>query len=71
MQKIIEDEIKLANAFSSITHECKCGHRVHIPHKVDFVYCSWCCRRVYRNAFIEFKRKLLRACGKDTNEQIS
>ena len=71
MRKMIEQEIKLSEAFDRIKHKCKCGHTVHVKSKLDFVYCDWCGRRVFRTEKIEFKRKLLRACGKDDNDQVS
>lgn len=68
--KMLQDEIKLAKEFAKISHKCKCGHTVPIPNKVNFVYCGWCHRRVYKNKEIEFKYKLMSACGKGKNEQI-
>lgn len=64
-------EIKIANDLSKIKHKCKCGHTVYISNRVDFVYCDYCFRRVFRNDFIEFKHKLYESCGKRINEQIS
>lgn len=69
--KLIDFEIKLSDDFTKIKYKCRCGHTVYISNKMDFAYCSWCGRRVFKSDLIEFRRKLLRACGKDNNEQIS
>ena len=71
MRKGFDMETKLANAFSEISHICKCGHVVHIQSNIDFVYCDWCGRKVYKNDLVKFKRKLLAACGKVNHDQVS
>lgn len=67
----MKNEIKIMNELAKIKHKCECGHTVIVPNKVDFVYCDYCFKRVYRNDFMKFKHNLLRACGKPQNEQIS
>lgn len=67
----VPEEVKISEALSKIRHKCKCGHTVFIPNKVDFVYCDYCFRRVYKNDFSKFKRELLKAMGCGINEQIS
>lgn len=49
---------------------CKCGHRVLVPNRYDFVYCDYCFRRVYRDDRTEFKFKLMEELGEYSNEQI-
>lgn len=71
MKKMLQKEIKISNEFSKIRYVCKCGHPVYMSNKMDFTYCSYCGKRVYKDDFTEFKRKLLRACGRDNNEQVS
>ena len=71
MGLIMKNEIKITNELAKIKHKCNCGHTVIVPHRVDFVYCDYCFKRVYRSDFMEFKHNLLRACGRPQNEQIS
>lgn len=37
---------------------CKCGHSCYVPHSRDYLLCSHCHNRVYRNKMIEFKYKM-------------
>lgn len=71
MQGMVKHDIRRQEALAQIRHKCKCGHSVYISNRVDFVYCDYCFRRVYKNDFIEFKHKLYESCGKRINEQIS
>lgn len=62
---------KRADYMSAIRHKCKCGHTVFIPARLDFVYCDWCFRRVWKDEATEFKYKLMEKIEKANNEQIS
>lgn len=67
----MKDEIKISDELAKVRHKCKCGHTVTIPHKINFVYCGWCNRRVYRDNSIKFRYKIMQACGRTVNEQVS
>lgn len=61
---------KRADYMSEIRHKCECGHTVFVPMKLDFIYCDWCSRKVYRDEKTEFIREMLLKLGKAGNEQI-
>ena len=55
---------KLWDVITNNKVECKCGHKVFIPHYVNKTYCTWCHRTVYRNEQEEFKDKLQKQLAK-------
>lgn len=67
---MFKKERKRADELSKIRHICKCGHSVYIPAKNKFVYCSHCCRRVFKNNLCKFEYELFRTMGKVNNEQV-
>ncbi len=68
-RRSLRDIIKLQEAYSRNAKKCECGHTMAISANTQYVICTWCGRKIFRNKQEEFKYKLGIAKRKKENEK--
>lgn len=55
------------DAKNTCVRHCNCGHSVDYVKRPDYILCTWCGRRIYKNDKLEFmyeiRRRLKCQCG--------
>lgn len=53
-----EEFSRMSTEYDKVKYQCRCGHKVIIPARVDKQLCSWCGRYVFKNNQEEFKYRI-------------
>lgn len=60
MNRGLKKQIEKWNQRLMCVRKCECSHSVDYLSNRDYIVCTWCGRRIYKNDKIKFRYELLR-----------
>ena len=60
MEKLLNNEEwrRMSQEYDKVKYQCKCGHKVIIPNRIDKNVCDWCGNYVFKDKKDEFKYRV-------------